>query len=134
MFKEKLKRGSGEFLGFAIVIVLLMQMLTVFTSLIITQKALADMDYAVITASRETIVCDGMDTAKEKADEIVRNALSRNPSISDIQVDIKYTPGSPQEWKKGSYIDVAVIARIHTQNPFIDDVRHVKETIMIEHH
>lgn len=132
--KKHLRKGGGELLGFSIGLVLFLWILSFFVGLIITENALNDMEYAVIMASRKAIVCDSMDNAKEESGKIVQEIMARNHAVSNIQVDIRYTPGSEQEWKKGNYIDVAVLGEIHTSNPLLNDYRHVKETIMIEHH
>lgn len=120
-------------LGFSVGLLTFLTILAYFVGFVIIQTAANDMDYAVISASRAAVVCDNMDSATERATEIANEVLQRNGMVSDIRVDVRYTPGSEQEWKKGNYIDVAVICKVHTIAPLVDDERHAKETIMIEH-
>lgn len=132
--KKKLRSGAGEFIGFTVGVVMLMYFLSFFLGLVILQNAMNDMNYAAIQASRSTVVCSDMSEATQKAQGIAEGILSRNASISNPRVTIRYTAGSDEDWTRGSYIDVIVSGRVDTISPLVPENMFASETVMIEYY
>ena len=131
MHKIDFKKGASEMIGFSIALIIILNIFAYLLSMVVIQDALADMTFAVNTASREAIVCDSMESATQTATDVVNELIQRNGAITETRVDVRYTPGSEQEWKKGNFIDVAIICKIRVLTPLIDDERHVKQMRMI---
>ena len=75
-----------------------------------------------------------MSEATQKAQGIAEGILSRNASISNPRVTIRYTAGSDEDWTRGSYIDVIVSGRVDTISPLVPENMFASETVMIEYY
>jgi Flp pilus assembly protein TadG len=135
--KLDMKKGSGEFMGFAICLPLLMMM---FCGLVmVTQLGLAkqSLEYAAYSAARTAVVQDSLPQAQNAADLMAQDLSVASFGIRSITTTLEVVSGRADyagtvRWEKGSLLKTIVTADINTIAPFRDSTLSAEITMMIE--
>lgn len=113
-----LKKGGGEFVGFAISMFFLTSILITIIGAVVLQDSLQYLNMVNQQLARDVIVCENIDDAQETAEKNAKEYFKYKKSISDEKVDVFFTPGSEEKWKKGNYITVLISVKIKSISPF----------------
>jgi Flp pilus assembly protein TadG len=137
--KIKWERGSGELLGFAIALPLI---LIVFCAIIMAAQlglARQALEYALYTAGRAAVVQNDFPSARNAAEMVAGTELySGTFGISGFEIDIETVGGSYDassgtvRWEKGALVKVVVTIYVDTIAPFSDSVLSSEITMMVE--
>lgn len=130
-FKQWTRDGGGEFVGAALTLFILLQVMMIAISIVITDYSVSQMEYITSVAARRVVVCESEDEARETARSVVEQfTLPSCVSVDDVWVE--YVNGTEHEWTKGNYVDVGVHAQITSVSPFVQTSRSTHQTVMIE--
>lgn len=100
------KKGSGTFLEFSIVSLMMTCILIFIVHLFSTNSTIADIDLYSSQIARDVVVCSSMEEARAMAETEAEGFLSS--VVENLVVTVSYYAGSEQEWKKGNYIVVDI--------------------------
>lgn len=106
------KKGSGEFISFAVIAPVLCFLIIICCSFIKLGQCEHDITNALDAAGRSASVCTNKDDADHQAQLVAESAIM-DPSISDIHVTVDYVTGDT-EWKAGVIFKVTISAKIST--------------------
>jgi len=134
MKREKWQKGAGEFIGFSITVVFLIYLFILIVSFCIAQTASEEIENAVAVISRDIVTCESIKEAQEQAQKEAELFLGKANTIpsESIKAYVEYSPGSPQKWTKGSFVDVYISAKIKTNEPLTSRTKEVRAMVMVE--
>ena len=130
--KRKLQKGSGEFIGFSISMVGLCSFLVFFIGFYLFFQTTLAMENAANLVGRDVVVCESLEEAEELAQDGAETLLSGYQGLENIRAYVDYTPGSDEEWKKGNFITVTIMADMTFSVPMVDSTKTVTNVVMIE--
>ena len=123
------KRGSGEFLGFALIAPLIITMICAIVAAAQIASANQTLSYTTYNCCRSAVVCESFSAAEDRANDVfVYQFPNADPSRGD-RCELNLI-GS--EWKKGAYLQCTVHYYVDTFMPFISGTRTQTITMMIE--
>jgi hypothetical protein len=142
-FKSKLKkigfaRGSGELLGFAISLPLVM---VIFCAIVMAAQhgvIKQRLEYATYTAARAAVVQENLASAQAAAALMADDVRVGAFGVRDIKVELETVAGRLDggignvRWEKGSLLKVVLTADVDTIAPFPDSELSSEITMMIE--
>lgn len=147
-FNRKIKRGSGELLGFALMVPFIMMLLCAVLSSAQITVANQQLTYAAYSAGRAAVVAEDEELASQRAaavleilygDKYQGMEFSRGEMVSsDVSLDnsevwckIQYL-GTGASWIKGDVIKCTVYQNLNPIMPFTAGVRAQSVVMMIE--
>ena len=134
MKKEKWEQGLGGFIGFTVCIVLLFSILMLLIHFFVYFRDIQEADQALSYISREIAVCESLDEANKKAEELIDTYFHGSGTMpkEKMMIKVDYAPGSDTEWEKGNYVVVILSVRIENTDPFSRGIRETSNMVMIE--
>lgn len=132
--KISLISGTGTFLEFSITAVMLTFVLLIIISIFMKRYAIENFDLYTNQIARDIVVCESLDEAQKLAQKEADEFFSRTNNIDrdSIIIEVEYTVGSPEEWKKGNYITVDIRGKICSLGMFISNDYSSSIIMMIE--
>ena len=121
-------------MGFTVAVLFFMTFLIMIIGFYTQYRAIISLDNAVMIISQDIVTCEDLDEAREQALEEAYLILGDTKVIpkNSITVDVNYSLGSEQEWKKGNFITVYLSADIKSFDPFTSGVKNTSAMVMIE--
>lgn len=135
---ERWRRGTGEFIGYAISIMFLTIFYFIIMNALILNNAENVMEECIMNVGREVVICESLDEAKDRAQDAAEYYFPRETKVIDkesIRATVSYAPGydkDKQEWKKGRFIQVTVTADVLGFNEWFHKPKSVRALYMIE--
>lgn len=127
------KRGAGEFIGYTVTVTFLVYILILGLSAMILFHNIRLLEQCAQRAARECVTAHNLAGAQRIAQLEAEKVLQNHTGVSDIRTSVTMAPISGTEWKKGSYIYVAVSAYLSTMDPLTSGRRDCVVMIMVEH-
>lgn len=123
-----LRKGSGEFIAFAILAPLICSLVVVMVAYVQFSISLHELTKALSVASRSAVICKSLEDAESQGILVAQSSIDSS-NMSNIYVDIEFI-GSNTEWKKGELVSVTIYADIETITPYIISGTRKKQMIM----
>ena len=132
--RNKLRRGGGEFIGFAIGMIGLCTLILMLLGMFQLCMASSQLENAANLISRDIVSEESLNDARTKAQADADKLLGGYQSIdsSSINTEVEYAPGSDREWKKGNYIKLFITVKLNCKNPIVSGKKTVSALVMIE--
>lgn len=125
------KRGNGEFIGFAIIAVIISVLIIMIAAFIQLSLSTSAISKSLTAVSRAASVCTTLEDAKLQAQRVAENTLISN-NINNVTTDVEFVGGT-NKWESGGYIVVTIKAHVNTIEPyFTSGTREKKVLITIE--
>lgn len=127
------KKAGGELLGFTLIAPLVIVLIWAIVGAAQIANANQKLNYCVYNTCRAAVVCDGYETAQQKAQEMYELQFG-----TDNFSDHGYEPYTLElisddgSWEKGQYIRCTVRYYVETLAPFVSGVRESSIIMMIE--
>lgn len=127
------KKGGGELLGFTLIAPLVIILIWAIVGASQISNINQKLNYCAYNTCRSTVVCDGIETAELKAQEVYELQFGTNN-----YEQYNYEPytlellGDGNTWEKGQYVRCTVRYYINTLAPFLSGVRESSIVMMIE--
>lgn len=109
--KIDFKKGSGEFLSFAVIAPMICIIFVIFCSLIQLFLSARQITDALIVSSRSVAVCTSMEDAELQAQLVAESAISSD-NIT-FHVVVEYLEAGA-EWRSGVQVKVTIYADVDT--------------------
>lgn len=132
--RKKLRRGGGEFIGFAIGMIGLCTLILMLLGVFQLCMASSQLENAANLISRDIVSEESLDDARAKAQTDAENLLGGYQAVDSgsINTEVEYAPGSDREWKKGNYIKLFITVKLNCRNPIVSGKKTVSALVMIE--
>ena len=131
MIKKKLRKGNGEIIAFALIVMLISTISIWMVSFIQLSVALNDITKAAIVTGRSVAVCTSETDANNQGNRVA-NASIYSSLIEDVSVEIEHIDGNT-EWEAGNYVAVTVSCYVNTIAPyFVSGERYKTVVVAIE--
>lgn len=114
--KNKLKKGNGEIIAFALIIMIISTLAIWMVAFIQLSVALNDITKAAIVTGRSVAVCRSELDAYNQGNRVAASSIYSS-LIEEIRVDIEHIDGNT-EWSAGNYIAVTVTCYVKTIDPY----------------
>lgn len=125
------KKGNGEFVGFAVISVIISVLIITIAAFIQLSLSVSSISKSATAVSRAASVCTSIEDARDQAQRVAENTLTSD-NISQITTNIDFVGGT-NKWESGGYIVVTVRAHVKTIEPyFTSGFREKKILITIE--
>lgn len=129
---DRIRKGSGEFIGFSISIVFLLYLFLLVFSFTIYEISSQRIQNVSREVARDAIVCESFEEAKNVVDLEAKTYLNQNKNIKRVRTKVNYSEDVEEKLVKGGLIDVEISATIKTYEPLTTRRVHSVTTIMIE--
>ena len=127
------KKGSGELIGFGIVMPILVMIFCGIISASQLSMASETLQYAAYCSCRAAVVSVDEATAGARADSVAKELASLNSTISPASIDCKLTLlDKSLVWQKGNFVRCDVSAYVDTMLPFTSRKRTASIIMMVE--
>lgn len=127
------KKAGGELLGFCLIAPLIIVFIWTIVGAAQISDANQKLNYCAYNTCRSAVVCDGFETAQNKAQETYELQFG-----VDNYTTFSYDPctieliGTDDTWEKGRYIRCTVRYYVTTLTPFISGIRESSIVMMVE--
>lgn len=129
--KEKLRKGNGEIIAFALVVMIISTVSIWMVAFIQLSVALNDITKAAIVTGRSVAVCTSELDAANQGNRVAAASVYSS-LIEDVSVEIEHIDGN-MEWKAGNYVAVTVSCYVKTIAPyFVSGERYKTVVVAIE--
>ena len=133
MRKIKWKKGSGEIIGFGIVMPILVFIFCGIISASQLSMATETLQYAAYCSCRAAVVSVDEATAESRANSVAKELASLNSAISPDTIECGLTLlDNSLIWQKGNFVRCDVSAYVDTMMPFTSRKRTASIIMMVE--
>ena len=129
--KEKLSSGNGEFIGFTVLVILILGLVYVITAFIQLSFSLNQLTNAALVSARSVAVCTTLDDAKKQSRLVAESAITSG-NLDNIVTQVEFVE-EDEKWKPGQHLVITVGADIKTIEPYVTSgTRQKKVVVTIE--
>lgn len=104
------KKGNGEFVGFAVISVIISVLIITIAAFIQLSLSVSSISKSATAVSRAASVCTTIEDARDQAQRVAENTLTSD-NISQVTTNIDFVGGT-DKWESGGYIVVTVRAHV----------------------
>ena len=127
------KKGSGEIIGFGIVMPMLVLLFCGIISAAQLSMANETLQYSAYSSCRAAVVTADESLALTRAETVAKEIVSQNGTIDTSTLDVKLTlMDVAYGWKKGNFVQCDVTVYVDTMMPFTSRTRTASIIMMIE--
>lgn len=127
------KKAGGELLGFTLIAPLIIVLIWAIVGAAQIANANQKLNYCVYNTCRSTVVCDGYETAQQKAQEMYELQFgTENYSQYGYEPCTLELISDDGTWRKGQYVRCTIRYYVTTLAPFVSGVREAEIIMMIE--
>lgn len=128
MKKINLRKGSGEYIAFAVVAPMICTVIIMICAFIQISINVHELSNATSVAGRSVAVCESLEDAQEQSRRVAESAIT-SQDITNIQTTVEYVNGDT-DWETGTLLKVTVSAEIKSVAPFVASGVRKKTTIV----
>ena len=126
--KKRLKKGSGEILGFVVCVPLLLWMILYIISIAQIALAREQLTYVAYAAGRAAVISETRDSAQANATAVA----SSSKNVSNYEGLTVTIEGGETGWYKGVYVTVTAKCKVNTVIDFFGGEKECSIVMMVE--